>query len=94
MKGYMRPRNTVKQIEKAKYEAFKKHCMKVTALCSLAILNDVFDFPDEDLQKLSENFGYCYDHQYDEKRSVVRFCTSWATKEENIKALIKTLESL
>lgn len=50
--------------------------------------------PDEDLQKLSENFGYCYDHQYDEKRSVVRFCTSWATKEENVQALIKTLESL
>ena len=68
MKGYMRPKNTVKQIEKAKYEAFKKHCMKVTALCSLAILNDVFDFPDEDLQKFYDNFCGLMDsvyHKYD-----------------------------
>ena len=64
MKGYMRPKNTVKQIEKAKYEMFKKQTMKVTALCSLAILNDVFDFPDEDLQRFYDNFAGLMDSIY------------------------------
>ncbi|MCQ2540112.1 MAG: aminotransferase class I/II-fold pyridoxal phosphate-dependent enzyme [Acetatifactor sp.] len=50
--------------------------------------------PDEHLKKLSEKFEYSYDAQVDETRSCVRFCTSWATKDENVKALIEAIESL
>lgn len=47
--------------------------------------------PDERLEKLSERFGYSYDHRVDESHSAVRLCTSWATKEENVDALIAAL---
>ncbi|MBE5882926.1 MAG: low specificity L-threonine aldolase [Lachnospiraceae bacterium] len=43
--------------------------------------------PDEALAKLAERFDYCYDHRVDDTHSAVRFCTSWATKEENVQAL-------
>ena len=32
--------------------------------------------------------------RYDDTRDVVRFCTSWATKEENVEALCKDIEEL
>lgn len=47
--------------------------------------------PDERLEKLSERFGYSYDHRVDESHSAVRLCTSWATQEENVDALIAAL---
>lgn len=50
--------------------------------------------PDAHLQKLSEHFGYCYDHRVDENHSAVRLCTSWATKEENVNALIQAIQAL
>lgn len=49
---------------------------------------------DEDLEKLSEQFQYSYDSRVDEKRSCVRFCTSWATLDENVDALCEALEAL
>lgn len=50
--------------------------------------------PDAALEKLGEKFGYCYEHRVDESRSAVRFCTSWATKEENVDALIACIKGL
>lgn len=50
--------------------------------------------PDEALEKLSERYGYCYDHRVDEAHSAVRFCTSWATKEENLEALVQSIREL
>lgn len=50
--------------------------------------------PDAHLQKLKEHFGFCYDHRVDDTHSAVRFCTSWATKEENLDALICALKEL
>ncbi len=50
--------------------------------------------PDADLEKLGERFGICYDHRVDEEHSAVRFCTSWATKAENVEALIAEIEAL
>ena len=50
--------------------------------------------PDAHLQKLSEKFGYSYDHRVDATHSAVRFCTSWATKEENVEALIQSIQEL
>lgn len=50
--------------------------------------------PDEALEKLNENYGISYDHRVDESHSAVRFCTSWATREENVDALIASIEAL
>ena len=50
--------------------------------------------PDAHLAKIAEQFEYSYDQRIDETHSCVRFCTSWATKEENVDALIKCVEEL
>jgi threonine aldolase len=50
--------------------------------------------PDADLEKLSAEFQYSYDSRVDETHSCVRFCTSWATREENVDKLIAALEEL
>lgn len=44
--------------------------------------------PDELLDVLSRDFAYEYQERIDETHSAVRFCTSWATKEENVEDLI------
>lgn len=50
--------------------------------------------PDEHLEKLGQKFGFSYDHRVDESHSAVRFCTSWATTEENVEALVKEIADL
>jgi len=49
---------------------------------------------DTDLKKLSEKYFYEYQERVDETHSNVRFCTSWATKEEDIDELIKDIMAL
>lgn len=46
---------------------------------------------DAKLEELKKNFGFCYQQRVDETHSAVRFCTGWATKEENVDALIAAL---
>ena len=46
----------------------------------------------EKLKELEKDFGFEYMHAYDEERSVVRFCTSWATTEENVKKLLEAMK--
>lgn len=50
--------------------------------------------PDEVLDRLADRFGYSYERRMDENHSAVRFCTSWATREENVDALIKAIQEL
>ncbi len=50
--------------------------------------------PDTALDKLAENYSYSYDHRVDATHSAVRFCTSWATREENVDALIESIRGL
>ncbi len=50
--------------------------------------------PDSICKKLREKFEYEYWQRMDETHSAVRFCTSWATKEEHVQALIEELERL
>lgn len=45
------------------------------------------------IKKLGEKYGYEEDQRIDETHSSIRFCTSWATRTENVDALIKDLES-
>ena len=54
--------------------------------------NQIFPImEDTKLEELKKEFGFCYQQRVDECRSAVRFCTSWATKEENVDALIAAL---
>ncbi len=48
--------------------------------------------PDELLADLSRDFAYEYQQRIDETHSAVRFCTSWATKEEAVDALIERIK--
>ena len=41
---------------------------------------------------LSEKYSFSFWEKMDEDHSAVRVCTSWATKEENIDALIEDLK--
>ena len=50
--------------------------------------------PDAHLAKISEQFEYSYDQRIDAAHSCVRFCTGWATREENVDALIRCVEKL
>ncbi len=47
--------------------------------------------PDAVLEQLKEKYAYEYQKRIDAEHSVVRFCTCWATKEENVDALIADL---
>jgi len=50
--------------------------------------------PDAVLAKLSEKYSYSYQQRMDETNSAVRFCTSWATREDHVDALIADIEAL
>lgn len=59
------------------------------------VTNQVFPvLPDGLLARLSEKFSFTEQQRFDETHRVVRFCTSWATTQENIDLLCKTLEEL
>ncbi|MBQ7915265.1 MAG: low specificity L-threonine aldolase [Firmicutes bacterium] len=50
--------------------------------------------PDDQLAELKKNYGFCYQQRMDETHSAVRFCTSWATKSENVTKLIEDVCNL
>ena len=47
--------------------------------------------PNEKLKELEKAFSYSFWEDVDAEHSAVRFCTSWATKEEDVNALIAKL---
>ena len=47
--------------------------------------------PDELLEKLSAEYVFEYQERIDDSHSAVRFCTSWATREEAIDSLLSAL---
>lgn len=50
--------------------------------------------PNDLLPKISEKFAVSAQGALDENHTLVRFCTSWATKEENVDALIAYLKEI
>lgn len=57
--------------------------------------NQIFPIlPNQQLEVLSKEFGFNLEKEVDDKHSAVRFCTSWATKPENVDKLIEALEHL
>ncbi len=54
--------------------------------------NQIFTvLPDRVLQELGKQFTYCPMERADEDHQIVRFCTSWATKEDAVDALCTAL---
>ncbi|MFV0351358.1 MAG: threonine aldolase family protein [Oscillospiraceae bacterium] len=57
--------------------------------------NQIFAIiPDKDLAVLKQNYSYAYQLQLDDANSVVRFCTSWATRPEDVDTFINSLKLL
>ena len=55
--------------------------------------NQIFPIlPDALLEKLSENFSFTEQQRVDSTHRAVRFCTSWASTEENVQALCDALK--
>ncbi|RNB86971.1 low specificity L-threonine aldolase [Brevibacillus fluminis] len=50
--------------------------------------------PDDVLAKLKETYSFSFWEKFDDTHSVVRFCTSWATKRENVERLVADIEAL
>lgn len=50
--------------------------------------------PDEILEELAKTYVFCEQERVDERHRAVRFCTSWATKEENVERLCADLRTL
>ncbi|MEA4973104.1 MAG: low specificity L-threonine aldolase [Candidatus Metalachnospira sp.] len=49
-------------------------------------------FPDELIEELNKKYALSYQQKYDDTHSVIRICTDWATKEENVDSLIKDIK--
>ena len=59
------------------------------------ITNQIFPIlPDAFLEELSKNFMFTEQERVDETHRAVRFCTSWATKQENVDALCAELRRI
>ena len=57
--------------------------------------NQIFAIlPDDLLAVLSKDFSFNEEKRVDETHRAVRFCTSWATKEENVDAFCRRLQEL
>ena len=51
-------------------------------------------FTNEEITMLSKEFLFEYSDKIDENRMAIRFCTSWATKKENVERLIETVKKM
>lgn len=47
--------------------------------------------PNTEIERLKEKFGFSFWEKIDEERSAVRFCTCWATTQEQVDILLKEL---
>lgn len=57
--------------------------------------NQIFAIiPDRVLDELAKNFTFSLECRIDEEHRAVRFCTSWATKQENVDALCDALREI
>lgn len=89
------------------YYSISKHAIDMATKLKKALLEmniELFadswtnqQFPilsDEALKELEKDFAFSYWGRIDESHSAVRFCTSWATLEENVDYLIESLKKL
>lgn len=48
----------------------------------------------EQMDKLAQKYSYEIWEEYDETHTVVRFCTSWATQDQNVQQLLEDIRAL
>lgn len=48
----------------------------------------------EQMNSLAQNYVFEFQDKYDDTHSIVRFCTSWSTTQEEVDALVKDIQSL
>ena len=59
------------------------------------ITNQIFPIlPDAVLEELAKKYVFCEQERVDETHRAIRFCTSWATREENVRELTADLRRL
>ena len=59
------------------------------------VTNQLFPIlPDDVLAELSKKYVFCEQERVDDSHRAVRFCTSWATREEAVEALCADLRKL
>lgn len=93
--------------ENGLYEEVGRHTIRLADKLRLAIremgipfynentTNQIFIvLEDSKIAEISKNFSLGYTERVDETHSVMRICTSWATKEENVDALIEALKRI
>ena len=89
------------------YYEISKHAVDMAMMIREALTEKGFSFrydsmtnqqfpilPNEVLSKLGEKYSYSYWEEVDARHSAVRFCTSWATRKENVEMLIKDIKAL
>jgi threonine aldolase len=60
-----------------------------------ACSNQLFPImPDEQIERLGDKIKFQFQTRTDEKHSVIRLVTSWATTEENVTELIRLIRNL
>lgn len=73
-------------------EAFRE---KGVPMWGNALANQQFAIlTDAQIQHLKEKYDFEFWGMYDEVRSIVRFCTSWATQEASVVALVKDIREM
>lgn len=89
---YMEISNHAARLADRLREAFHKRGVKFLVDNTT---NQLFPILADDLlEKWKETYSFCYQQRVDEAHSAVRFCTCWATKEEDIDALIRDIEKI
>ena len=59
------------------------------------VTNQIFSIlPDALLEELAKDFSFSEQERMDDQHRAIRFCTSWATTEENVNALCEALKKL
>ena len=53
-----------------------------------------FTIENSRMEKLKETVAFGFGCKADDSHSIIRLCTSWATKEEDVTALIRVIETL
>ena len=73
-------------------EAFKK---KGYSFLIDSVTNQQFPILSHDkIRILQEKYTFSFWDKVDDNHNVVRFCTCWATKEEDVEELVKDIEKL
>ena len=70
------------------------HSKGLSFLCASPTNQQFPILTNEQIKFFSEKYAFELWTKIDDCSAAVRFCTSWATKEEDVKALIKDIESL